>query len=140
MATTITNAGVNASDTSIGMLATVCTEALMPRRSLPATIRPYDNCRRIIAKITTLRYGYSASRRHKIHPTAVFKFLLSTEERETEWLKRVGTPARLELGLAEGNAGMSLMVETVKAMKPGGDLAVMIYFDREGAVLLVTRD
>ena len=36
-----------------------------------------------------------------------FKFLLSTEERETEWLKRVGTPARLELGMTEGSAGIA---------------------------------
>src|SRR5262249_36735664 len=57
----------------------------------------------------------------------VFKFLLSTEERETEWLKRVGTPARLELGL-----GLPTTIEAVGAMKPGSDITVMLYFDRDG--------
>lgn len=61
-----------------------------------------------------------------------FKFLLSTEQRETEWLKRVGTPARLELGMAEGSAGMGMQIEAVKAMKPGSDFTVMLYVDRDG--------
>ena len=37
----------------------------------------------------------------------MFKFLLSTEEHETEWLKRVGSPARLELNREGGEAQMS---------------------------------
>ena len=61
-----------------------------------------------------------------------FKFLLSAEERETEWLKRVGTPARLELGLAQGGAGIGMQIEAVKAMKPGSDYTAMLYVDREG--------
>ena len=61
-----------------------------------------------------------------------FKFLLSTEERETEWLKRVGTPARLELGLTEGAAGVVTMVEAVRAIKPGSDITIMLYIDRDG--------
>jgi len=58
----------------------------------------------------------------------VFKFLLSSEQRETEWLRRVGTPARLELGL-----GLPTTIEAVGAMKPGSDLTVVLYFDRDGS-------
>jgi hypothetical protein len=56
----------------------------------------------------------------------------STRLREEEWLKRVGTPARLELGLAEGSAGIGIQIEAVKTMKPGSDLTAMLYVDREG--------
>src|SRR5713101_4101801 len=51
----------------------------------------------------------------------------STRRREEEWLKRVGNPARLELGMGgkAGTAGMALIVEAVKAMRPGNDLMIM---------------
>jgi hypothetical protein len=62
----------------------------------------------------------------------VFKFLLSNEERETDWLKRVGTPARLELGMREDGTAVAMVVGAVKAMKPGSDLTMMLYFDRDG--------
>jgi hypothetical protein len=69
----------------------------------------------------------------------VFEFVLSAEQRETEglrkaeqreleWLKRVGTPARLELD----SAGVDLIVDAVKAMKQGSDLKVMVYVGAEG--------
>jgi hypothetical protein len=54
------------------------------------------------------------------------------EDREKEWLKRVGTPARLELGLLGGSAGTDLLVEAVKSMRPGSDLTIMIYVTPEG--------
>lgn len=60
--------------------------------------------------------------------------IASAEDRETEWLKRVGTPARLELGQTEGGVGILTMVEAVRAMKPGSDITVMFYIDRDGAV------
>jgi hypothetical protein len=62
----------------------------------------------------------------------VFEFVLSAEHREKEWLKRLGTPARLEMGLTPGAAGTGLMIEAVKAIKPGSDLTIMLYFDRDG--------
>jgi hypothetical protein len=62
----------------------------------------------------------------------VFEFVLSAERREKEWLAQVGTPARLEMGLTEGSAGTASLIEAVKAMKPGSDLTIMLYFDREG--------
>jgi hypothetical protein len=78
----------------------------------------------------------------------VFEFVLSAEERERtsaestcrreeEWLKRVGTPARLELSteeLAAGETGAGRVgvVEAMKAMSPGSDLTVMYYFGSEG--------
>ncbi len=58
----------------------------------------------------------------------------STRRREEEWLKRVGNPARLELGMGgtAGTAGSALIVEAVKAMSPGSDLTIMHYVSPEG--------
>jgi hypothetical protein len=56
----------------------------------------------------------------------------ATRRRQEEWLKRVGTPARLELGMREGSAGIGTQIEAVKAMKPGSDLTAMLYVDRDG--------
>src|SRR5262249_7214435 len=62
----------------------------------------------------------------------VFKFLLSGEERETEWLKRVGTPARLELNREDDPAALRAHGEAVKNIKPGSDFAVMYYVGARG--------
>jgi hypothetical protein len=59
-------------------------------------------------------------------------FMASTEDREKEWLKRVGNPARLELGLVEGGAAVDLLNQTTKAMRPGSDLTVLTYVGPEG--------
>jgi hypothetical protein len=59
-------------------------------------------------------------------------FLASTEEREQEWLKRVGTPARLELNLSEVGVGLSSVVETLRALRPGSDYTVVYYFGAAG--------
>jgi hypothetical protein len=61
--------------------------------------------------------------------------MASTEEREKEWLKRVGNPARLELGMRRGSAspaGTPSVVESIKAMRPGTDLTLMVYYGSEG--------
>jgi len=69
----------------------------------------------------------------------VFEFVLSADQRERalaesmrrreeEWLKRVGNPARLELGMGAGSEGMRLVVEAIKDMGPGCDLTFMLYF------------
>ena len=61
--------------------------------------------------------------------------MASTEEREKEWLKRVGNPARLELGMSRGGAdpaGTPSVVESIKAMRPGTDLTLMVYYGSEG--------
>jgi hypothetical protein len=52
----------------------------------------------------------------------------STRHREEEWLRRVGNPARLELGMGgtAGIAGVSMVVDAVKAMKTGSDLTIML--------------
>jgi hypothetical protein len=44
-----------------------------------------------------------------------FKFLLFHEEREIEWLKRVGTPARLELNMTGAGAGTDPIVDAVES-------------------------
>jgi len=73
----------------------------------------------------------------------VFEFILSADERERayaestrqreeEWLKRVGNPARLELGVGAGAAGTAMLIEAVKAMKPGSDLTMMLHVSLEG--------
>src|SRR5260370_20452147 len=56
----------------------------------------------------------------------------STRHREEEWLKRVGNPARLELGVGAGAASTAMLVEAVKAMKPGSDLTIMLHVSSEG--------
>jgi hypothetical protein len=61
-------------------------------------------------------------------------FIASTEDREKEWLKQVGTPARLQLNLGaeDVGAGAVAFVEAMKAMSPGSDLTVVYYFDSDG--------
>src|SRR5215469_10002339 len=49
------------------------------------------------------------------------KYLASTEIRETEWLKRVGTPARL-WSIQEG------FFHAIKTISPGSDYTVMYYY------------
>jgi hypothetical protein len=56
--------------------------------------------------------------------------MASSENREKEWLKRVGNPARLELGGGPGTTPM--LVEAVKAMRPGSDLTIMLHLSSEG--------
>jgi hypothetical protein len=56
----------------------------------------------------------------------------STRQREEEWLKRVGTPARLELNLGEGGVGLTSVVEALKVLNPGSDYTVVYYFGSEG--------
>ncbi len=58
----------------------------------------------------------------------------STRHREEEWLKRIGNPARLELviGSTSAMAGISMLVDAVKAIRPGNDLTMMLYFSSEG--------
>ncbi len=53
-------------------------------------------------------------------------YLASTESRETEWLKRVGTPPRLEVD-REGQSFIASNVEALNAMSPGSDYTVMFY-------------
>src|SRR5258708_25514047 len=52
----------------------------------------------------------------------------STRQREEEWLKRVGNPARLELGMGAGAAGMGTLVEAVNAMRPCSASPLMLSF------------
>ena len=52
--------------------------------------------------------------------------------REEEWLKRVGNPARLELGVGPDTAGTAMRVEAIKNMRPGSDLTIMLYISAEG--------
>lgn len=61
----------------------------------------------------------------------VLEFVLSADEREKEWLKRIGTPARLDL-YQEGMAAAASIVEAVKAMSPGSDVTIMFYSGLEG--------
>jgi hypothetical protein len=54
------------------------------------------------------------------------RFMTSAEKREEEWLRRVGSPARLELNLIAAAA------EAAKAIPPGNDYTVMFYVGAEG--------
>ncbi len=60
-------------------------------------------------------------------------FMASTETREKEWLRRVGTPARLDVGVVGAESpGLTVVTEAVKAMSPGSDLTMMYYAPRGG--------
>lgn len=65
----------------------------------------------------------------------------STRRREEEWLKRVGTPALLDLNTTDSttNLGVSAAVRAVKAMSPGSDLTLMIYIGG-GTQMIITTD
>jgi hypothetical protein len=44
----------------------------------------------------------------------VFEFVLSAEQRETEWLKRIGTPARFEAGPERGGQGGLAFLDAIR--------------------------
>src|SRR5215472_867744 len=58
------------------------------------------------------------------------KFMASAEEREKEWLRRIGTPARLEF--YEGRSGLYAVLGVVETMSPGNDYTVLYYTGPEG--------
>lgn len=62
----------------------------------------------------------------------------STRRREEEWLKRVGTPALLDLNItqSEPSAGASAAVRAVKAMSTGSDLTLMVYIGRDTQMII----
>ena len=64
--------------------------------------------------------------------------MASGQDREKEWLKRVGTPARLELNQEEGGDATALFAVTdaVKSMRPGSDYTVMHWIGSEGGMWL----
>jgi hypothetical protein len=59
-------------------------------------------------------------------------YMASTEKRETEWLRRVGTPARLELNEQDVDAAMNGVINDVKSIRPGSDLTTMFYVSSDG--------
>ena len=63
--------------------------------------------------------------------------MTSAEGREKEWLKRVGNPARLELGAGPDTA---MLVEAIKNMRPGSDLTIMLHLSSEGGRDTALRD
>src|SRR5215472_6993900 len=66
----------------------------------------------------------------------------STRQREEEWLKRVGNPARLELGVGgtAGMAGVAMLVDAVKAMRTGSDLTITLYLGSLGGERAVSDE
>ncbi len=64
----------------------------------------------------------------------------STRQREEEWLKRVGTPARLEMNREGEGAALLAIAEAVKTMSPGSDYSVMYYFGPEGGGGIATLE
>jgi hypothetical protein len=63
----------------------------------------------------------------------------TTRKREEEWLKRVGTPARLELNQENEDAGVDGVIGDVRAMSPGSDLTTMFYVSGDGGSPFVNR-
>ena len=56
----------------------------------------------------------------------------STSQREEQWLKRVGTPARLEPNL------LAPIIEALRALAPGSDYTVLFYVGTEGGLGYLT--
>lgn len=59
-------------------------------------------------------------------------FAESTRRREEEWLKRVGTPARMELNQDGETAGIAAIADAIRSVKAGSDYSAMFYFASEG--------
>ena len=60
-------------------------------------------------------------------------YMASSEVREEEWLKRVGTPARLDFSNpGDGTTAVGSAIEAVKQMKPGSDFTLMYYVGAGG--------
>ena len=55
--------------------------------------------------------------------------ITAAEQRETEWLKRIGTPARFEAGKLGARGGQALR-DAVMTMSPGTEYTVMYYVRR----------
>jgi hypothetical protein len=73
----------------------------------------------------TLRYIASTEARE----TALAE---ATRLREAEWLKRVGTPARMELNQEGETTAIVAVADSVKSMSPGSDYTAMYYVGPEG--------
>jgi hypothetical protein len=58
----------------------------------------------------------------------------STRRREEEWLKRVGTPARLAMNLDGEPLALAAITDAVKGSKAGSDYIVLFYIGPEGLV------
>ena len=56
----------------------------------------------------------------------------SSADREKEWLKRVGTPARLELMQGTTTSGADAIRGTIESLAPGSNFTSIYYFGREG--------
>jgi len=65
--------------------------------------------------------------------------LKKSEQRELEWLKLVGTPARLDYRVA-GAAVAPSVLDAIRAMKPGSDLTYMTYVSSEGGAERVVTE
>jgi hypothetical protein len=61
------------------------------------------------------------------------RYMASTEDREKEWLKRVGNPALLA-------GGPAMVSNAVKAMRPGSDLTLVMYLSSEGGTVSPLTD
>src|SRR5215467_10880240 len=56
----------------------------------------------------------------------------SSADREKEWLKRVGTPARLELMQGTSTSGADAIRGTIESLARGSNFTSIYYFGREG--------
>lgn len=52
----------------------------------------------------------------------------SAEDREVEWLKRVGTPARFEVGPQLGGKGGLALQDAIRTITPGSEYTVVNYY------------
>jgi hypothetical protein len=67
-------------------------------------------------------------------------YMSSTEEREKDWLKRVGTPARLELMQGDTTSGADAIRGTIESLAAGSDFTSIYYFGREGGGIGFDRE
>src|SRR5215467_14063452 len=64
----------------------------------------------------------------------------SSADREKEWLKRVGTPARFELTQGTDTTGGDAIFQTYKGLAPGSDHTSIFYYGRQGGAIGISRE
>jgi hypothetical protein len=57
----------------------------------------------------------------------------STRRREEEWLKRVGTPARLEMNVDDVSRALAGVSDAIKSVEAGSDYTVLYYIASAGS-------
>jgi hypothetical protein len=70
----------------------------------------------------------------------VLEYMSSSLDREKEWLKRVGTPARFELTHGTDTSGADAILHTIENLAPASNHTSIYYSGREGGAIGMSRE